>query len=689
MTQRKKNEIRVLVVDDEPGMRDLLSYELGSQGYQVVTANDGMEAISVVRSQPIDLVISDIKMPRMDGVTALEEIKKINPNIEVIMATGYGTIETAVSAMKKGAYDFIQKPYNVNEIGALLEKALEKNELRTMIALYESSRAIFSAINIDDLLEMVMGLIQNRLRADEGAIMFLDEDQKLYIVAKKGLDQDLTQQIHLKIGERVAGWVAKNRRERLLIGGLDKYPEFSDIEVNPRIASSIVVPLVYQNELLGVLTLNRLQGHENFNSTDLQHASIFALQVAQAVRNAKLFQALEKKVEELKKAYRMLEETKTQLVESEKLAAIGRLVSGVAHEINNPLTSVLGYTELLLSVDVPDVMKKDLQTVFNEAQRCRKIVQDLLIFARRQKLSLELVQVSALVDRTLESLLLELRKNSVEVLKNYAKCPAVYLDSIQMQQVFLNILKNALQALESVKENRRIIISISVHEDKTLRLVFADNGPGISQEHADRIFDPFFTTKGVGQGTGLGLSLSYGIVKRHNGCILVESKEGQGAAFIIELPVVTETTDRNSETTVLPFTEESDGKKTTTLSDEKKILIVEDENSIRVFLKRLLSMKNFQVQEAPDGETAFTKLSREEFDLVLCDCMIPKMNGMQLFEKIIKTKPELAQRFVFVSGCSADKTFDDFLLKHRLLRVTKPFEPDDLMEIIFKKLSGA
>ncbi len=681
MTQRKKDEIRILVVDDEPGLRDFLSYELGSQGYQISTVGDGAEAVALVRGNPeaYDLVISDMKMPKMDGVTMLEEIKKINPRIEIIMATGFGTIETAVSAMKKGAYDFVQKPYNVEEISAIVEKALEKNELRTLIALYESSRAVFSTVNLKDLLILVMDLIQKGLAADEGTMMFLNEKNELYIASSTGVVDETAKQVSLKIGERIAGRVAQERLPLLLIGGLSKYPEFSGIETNPRIISAIVIPILHQDELLGVLTLNRVGQRANFNSSDLQHACIFATQLAQAVKNARLFNELEGKVTELKSAYKLLDDAKEKIVETEKLVAIGRLVSGVAHEINNPLTSVLGYTELLLGSDVRGRMKEDLQIVLQEAQRCQKIVQNLLLFARRQSLSLERSNIEALLDQSLNSLSMEFKKHSVEVVKKISECPAVMVDAGQIQQVFLNIMRNACQALEAVPSGRCIEITLAPTSPKMVRIIFADNGPGISKEHKDKIFDPFFTTKAVGKGTGLGLSLSYGIIHRHGGTILVESEQGKGCAFIIDLPVVSQNTTDVEAAAVRSMAVDMGSK-------GKKVLLVEDDEMIRLFLARLLLSHGLAVETVTDGAAACSKILKENFDLILCDYLLPYMNGQKVYEKISKEKPQDAEKFIFVSGCSADKDFDDFLKEKNLTRVTKPFVPETLLKAISEKL---
>jgi DNA-binding response OmpR family regulator len=288
-----KSHISLLVVDDEPGMRDMLCYELQGQGFKVSVAEDGEKALELIRKQTFDLVISDFKMPKMDGMKLLAHIKEINPAIEVIIATGNGTIEDAVVAMKNGAYDFILKPFNLEELAAMIEKALEKKSLKVIVALYESSKAVFSEVELEKLLGIILGLTQSVLHADEASLMLLEKDDKLRIVASRGLATDVIKEAQIGLGERVAGLVAKEKQPRLLIDGLSKYPEFKGLKDNSRIHSSIVCPLICQAELVGVLNLNRTKSLENFTPEDLNHASIFAAQAALAIHNAQLFKNLQ------------------------------------------------------------------------------------------------------------------------------------------------------------------------------------------------------------------------------------------------------------------------------------------------------------------------------------------------------------------------------------------------------------
>jgi signal transduction histidine kinase/DNA-binding response OmpR family regulator len=664
-----KKDVHILVIDDEPGMRDLLSYELSNQGYRVSTATNGLEGIELVKKEKFRLIISDVKMPQMNGIEMLEKVKLIDPDIEVIMTTGYGTVENAVSAMKKGAYDFVLKPFNLEEIYMLVEKALEKSKLRALVALYEASKAIFSTVKLESLLTIVMDLIQKVLQADEGSVMLLESDGLLHIAASTGINQEEAKKIHIKVGERIAGLAAKERKEFLLINGLDQYPEFKGIAPNSRIKSSIVCPLIYNNELLGVLTVNRTTQKNHFNATDLQSASIFASQVALAVQNAKLYHELEIKVQELKTANQSLNSTQDQLLQSEKLASMGRLVAGVAHELNNPLTAVIGYTQLILEEGPQGELQRQLNIVFQQAQRCRHIVQNLLSFARRQRPQPKEVDPCALIDETLDGLSLEMKNREVRVQKKYPKGGAKIMgDANQLRQVFLNILGNATQALEETAGDRLIAISVAPQGEQ-VRILFSDNGPGISKELIGKIFDPFFTTKEVGKGTGLGLSLSYGIIKEHGGSLSVQSEKGKGATFIVTLP-----------TKLWPVVEEIPPVQTHhQVKKTRHILCIEDEESVRGFVMTILG-RDYKIDTAPDGEIALRKLNDNEYDLVLCDYMIPKINGLELYKKTKENNPSLAARFMFVSG-STEFIQDSaaFFSENNIPCLLKPFTKKELL----------
>ncbi len=280
----------LLVIDDEQGIRDLLRYELEARGYAVTTARCSEEALEIVGRQDIRLVISDVRMPGRGGLDTLDAIKRLKPDVEVILATGYGTVDTAVSAMKRGAYDFVQKPFNLDELLALVEKALEKGELRALVALHESSRAIFSSVRLEEMLAIVARLASQLLKADDASIMTMSPEGKLVVVAAVGMEKDdARKRARVALGERVAGKVALYKEPVIISGPLQDDPRFSDVESLREVRSSIVFPLSLKGEVLGVLNANRTANAEPFNSSDLRHATIFGSQIAQALHNAKLY----------------------------------------------------------------------------------------------------------------------------------------------------------------------------------------------------------------------------------------------------------------------------------------------------------------------------------------------------------------------------------------------------------------
>jgi signal transduction histidine kinase len=232
---------------------------------------------------------------------------------------------------------------------------------------------------------------------------------------------------------------------------------------------------------------------------------------------------------------------KDQLYHTDKLASIGLLASGVAHEINNPLTGAIAYTELLSMKVTDEETKAELKKILNSAERCKRIVDNLMTFSRQRTPSQSIESVNDLIDRAIELQGYVLKSNNIEIVREYDPVSTVFVDSQQIQQVILNLLVNAAQAIvDSGRTNGRILFVTKFDKNaKRVVITVADNGPGIPRQIADKIFDPFFTTKPVGIGTGLGLSIAHGIITEHGGTIRFENVEGGGTAFTIELPTGT------------------------------------------------------------------------------------------------------------------------------------------------------
>ncbi len=226
-----------------------------------------------------------------------------------------------------------------------------------------------------------------------------------------------------------------------------------------------------------------------------------------------------------------------QLIIQDRLASMGELTAGIAHEINNPLTSIIGFSDLLRNRDFPDDIQEDVEIINKEANRTGEIVKNLLSFARKQPAEKKAVDINSVIQEVLKLRAHEQRVHNIDVRTHLsATLPEASADAFRLQQVFLNIVINAEYYL--VEAHTKGIITVSTEQvEDTVRVSIADNGPGIATEHMSHIFDPFFTTKKVGKGTGLGLSICHGIVTGYGGKIHAENESGEGATFIIELPV--------------------------------------------------------------------------------------------------------------------------------------------------------
>ncbi|MFN8559893.1 MAG: ATP-binding protein, partial [Dehalococcoidia bacterium] len=328
-----------------------------------------------------------------------------------------------------------------------------------------------------------------------------------------------------------------------------------------------------------------------------------------------------------------------RLFQSEKMASVGRLVSGVAHELNNPLTGIMGFAQLLLLRDLDPAARHEAETIRAEAERASKIVQNLLSFARRRSPERVPVDLNALIERVLSLWEYDLRVRDIVVRRDLgAGAPLIEADAHQIQQLLLNVLTNAAQALRAAGGGGAITVSTHA-AGGYVRTHISDNGPGIAPDHLRRIFDPFFTTKPVGEGTGLGLTICYGIVEEHQGRITVESAPGQGATVVIDLPVAASTSLEQ------PALEPS-----TPQGPSRSILVVDDEPAIIDLLDGALTLDGHRVDRSTSAQAALERVCPGAYDAVITDVRMPGMDGIAFYRWLVERDPGLVGRVIFTSG---------------------------------------
>lgn len=405
-----------------------------------------------------------------------------------------------------------------------------------------------------------------------------------------------------------------------------------------------------------------------------------------------LAQAFNQMTENLKQSRAQLEltvdslkSTQAQLVQSEKLSGIGEFVAGVAHELNNPLTSVMGFSELLVQADSDPQHKRYLDMIHKSAQRCQKIVQSLLSFARRHKPERKAVCVNKLIEAALDILNYQLRTSNIEVTSALApQLPLAMVDPHQMQQVFLNIINNARQAIEGHQLGGWIRITTATR-GANVCVTVQDSGPGIPEQSLRKIFDPFFTTKEVGKGTGLGLSLCYGIVKEHGGRIIPRSKLGEGATFEIELPITHEARETPDPKPPPPETEVINPRE----GAGKKVLVIDDEEPILHMVREALSCRGYHVDLASDGESGLKCLNQKRYDVTLCDWKMPGLSGQEVFERVRLKDRAQAERIIFITGDVVNEKTRRFLEEQKRICLPKPFTLAEFREAIVRMLTSS
>ncbi len=479
--QESKQEFGILIVKDETNPAMTLRNILEATGYSTEIAPDGRTALNICRKKTFDLALIDINQPDISSGELIEELVKLSPEMEYIIVTGDTSQDSAMNAVQqKHIIAHETKPLNIDRCLSVMRQVTERKRVqRGMEQAAKEWRATFDAIS--------------------DMISIHDKDFRIIRVNMAFANMvDLTPQevigrtcYELMHGTRKP-WSQCPHRQ-VLADGKTHHREY----FNPKMG-------IHVEQACSPI----------FDETGNVVASVH---ITRDITQRK-------KMEE-------------QLIRTNRLASIGELASGIAHELNNPLTSIIGFSELLLAKDAPKEIKEDLQVINREAQRTAAVVKNLLTFARKHKPNRQPVNIHGVIRAVLELRAYDQKVNKIQVSTRLASSlPEIMADNFQLQQAFLNIVINAEYFMIDAHGGGKLIITTERVGD-TVKISFADNGPGISKKNLRRLFDAFFTTKGTGKGTGLGLSISHGIITKSGGKIYAESEPGSGANFIVELPI--------------------------------------------------------------------------------------------------------------------------------------------------------
>ena len=517
-----RNEWEIVIIDDEEDILDILSLALKDDSYHVSVARDGASGLRVCEEKSPQIVITDIRMPVMDGLQVLETLKKSSPEIEVIVATAFGEIDIAIRALQLDASDFITKPINAKELHLAVNRAQERYLARRQLAEYtallekekaETHQELIKTFAFQkNLIESSMdGILAHNERGEIAIFNKSLEDLLSYpkedVLHKMTLARFLTQDDESSL---------KHALESEKFGGPDRL-NFYETSLLDRSGRKIPVQV----------------SGARFFSQDETEGFVFFFRDLRELRKLEY---------ELSNQARILHQ--------DKMMSMGRLAASVVHEINNPLSGILNYLRLMIRIvnrgplaeQQREKFKGYLEIVENETDRCSRIVSNLLTFSRKSPVAFENVSVADLIDKCiiLSHHKLELQKIGLEI-NIKPSIPSIEGDLNQLQQCIINLIFNAIDAMPGGGT-----LTLSAEYDppeKSVRIIIKDTGNGISEEDLPYIFEPFFTTKDEGYGVGLGLSTVYGIIERHKGIIKAESSPKKGSSFTIKLPVTQKKSD--------------------------------------------------------------------------------------------------------------------------------------------------
>ena len=665
-------KLKVLVLDDDEGLLKGLMGMVEELGHIPLAAQSAEEAFAKLDSDgPVEVILADVRLPGQSGIEFLKEARQKQIDTAVVLMTAFSDIDLAVMALETGAFGFLRKPFAVKELEVMLRNVISTRRLRQHnrgmrkllggLEVINSHHPSTDEIQLDTILDVAV----ETTRSTSGSVLLLDrEGQNIEAAAHRGLNQELMSNLKKGVADTIVGHVLELRETVILDEeNIAENSPFRTLMKRPEIVSSVSAPIEAENKILGVLNLNRTREGDLFDESDRDLADIFANTLALAIENSRL------RADQIK-SWESLQKMQRQLIQTEKLSSLGQLAAGIAHEINNPLTSVMGFAELLLRKIKDDSASDFLHKIVSNAERIKRILLDLKDFYVPSKNRMGHVNINRIIENAIPIARVHPEAAGITITKSLeTNLPELHCDENQILQVLINLFINAFQAMpnggrvtiESAVRGRSVVVSV------------ADTGVGIPAENVDRIFDPFFTTKSDWKGTGLGLSVCYTIVDNHGGEIDVRSQIGEGTTFRVKLPI----SESGCTTKGLDGILEEQVRR-------GRILVVDDEADCRDLLRTVLGDLGFDVDEAHNGAAALDLFrAGDEYCLVFLDYKMPDLNGAETYRRLKAIDPNL--RVIVLTG-SIGQSAKMIVELGAQGFITKPFKVDEIERQIVKVL---
>ncbi len=664
MTER----LLVLLASGDPALVAAVGDAMGPDRDALVVATGPEAALLESKDRDPPVVIADLRWPapRPSGMGVagppldwLGSIASVAPRAKLLVLASPTAEAVGWDLVRRGALDCLTIPPSRDRLCAALHNALARAALeregsawREIQALLDVSHAVTSDEDLSRILQKVMDSAMGVTSADSGSLLMFGEQADatgdvLHIAAARGIPTEVVAGTRLKPGEGIAGWVAQHGEPVLLRGGPEGDPRFRHLETRERIGSSVCVPVrARPGRLIGVLCLNTGRGRRRFTRRDLDLMTIYAGSVGTLIEAARAIEGHRAAGKRLERSLHKLRAAEGQLVQSSKMAALGLLASGIAHEFNNLLTGIYGMAQLAEETGKREHVEKSLRVAVENSRRARDIVKNLLSFARPYSKPGESVDLAPAVDEVLELIKREVDSRGVKLVKNYRPVPPVSIPRGEVQQVILNLVLNAVQAMEG-REGGLLSVGLR-RRGETVVLTVADTGVGIPRSALPRLFEPFFSTKSLlggsaePRGAGLGLSVSFGIVRAAGGRIRVKSREGAGTVFTVRLPIAPATPGPFKR----PITER---RVAPPVPAGARVLVVDDEWWVREFLRECLAHAGYAVSVAAGGDEAREAMRDLPPDAALVDLVLANgESGTALADEIRKNHPNA--RVLYMTG---------------------------------------